>query len=147
MAKKQKRKGFFRNMVDFQTWMGFDDIKATGAKIGETFESIKNVSFTDRVETFEQAVARMNLDETSINKRRRQCFYSAWAYVALTLGLLGYAFSLLLHDHILSFFITLIFAAIAGLCAYREGFWYFQMTVKKLGCSHQEFLMYLTGRK
>ncbi len=147
MAKKRQRKGFFRSMVDFRTWMSMDSIKSTGENIGDTIKSLKEINVTSRVETFDEAVARLSLDEDSISKRKRQCLYSAWLYVVLALGLVGYSFYLLLSDHVLSFFIALIFSLIAGLNAYREAFWYFQMTIKKLGCTHREFLMYLTGRK
>lgn len=147
MAKKRQRKGFFRSMVDFKTWMSMDSIKSTGENIGEAINDLKNVNLTNRVETFEEAVARLSLDEASITKRRRQCLYSAWVYLVFALGLVGYSIYLILSDHILSFFITLIFALIAGLSAYREAFWYYQMTIKKLGCTPREFFMYLIGRK
>ena len=147
MAQQPQRKGFFRSMVDFSTWMGTDSIKANGQAIGTIFERVRNYTPSGRVETFDEAMKRLGLDEEALNKRKRQCLLSGWLFVAFSLSLFVYSFSLLLHDHLVSFFIAFLLALIAGLTAYREGFWYYQMTKRKLGCSHKEFFMYITGRK
>ena len=147
MAEKRQRSGFFRAMVDFPAWMGLDSIKAAGSGITDTFNSLKKASLPKRVETFEEAMIRLSLDEAALKKRRRECYYSSWFYMACAVLLLVYGFHLLLNGHYLSPLIAAILAAISLVSSYREGFWYFQMTVRKLGCSHKEFVAFITGRK
>ena len=147
MARKRQRKGFFRSMVDIPTWMGFDSIKSGGENIAGTFNNLKRVSEPQRVETFEEAMTRLALDENSLKKRRRECLMSAWLYLACAVALTIYAGYLLISGHLISVLIALILAGIAGVSAYKEAFWYFQMTVRKLGRTHQEFLAFITGRK
>lgn len=147
MARKRQRKGFFRSMVDIPTWMGFDSIKSGGEGIANTFSSLRNAPEPQRIETFEEAMTRLGLDENSLKKRRRECLYSAWAYLACAVALLIYAGYLLIHVHLISVLIALILAAIAGVFSYKEAFWYFQMTVRKLGRTHREFFAFITGRR
>lgn len=147
MAEKSKRPGFFRSMVNFPAWMGLDSIKEDAKGISQTFESLKNISLSKRVETFEEAMIRLSLDEESLKKRRRQCFYAIWLYMAVVAVLFIYAFHLLYNGHHYAALIAVILSAIAGLYSYREGFLYFQMTIRKLGCTHKEFLAFITGRR
>jgi intracellular multiplication protein IcmV len=147
MAKKRKRVGYFHTLVDIRSWLGVEGIRANAEGIKDTVQGLKNLPISTRVETFENAMTRLGLDEEFIKKRRQQCFYAAWVFFAFSLLLFCYSFYLFLEGHRISSFVSLILTVIAGLYSYLEGFWYFQMTVRQLGCKHKEFIAFITGRK
>jgi intracellular multiplication protein IcmV len=147
MARKRRGKGFFRSMVDFPTWMNVKNLRESGDGIAKTFRSLQEVPLFTRQETFEEAVARLGLDEKSIQKRIQQCLLSAWIYLACSVALFIYGICLLIFTHFTGAFIAWLLAVLAGVFAYREAFWYCQMKKRKLGCSFNEFLNFISRRK
>lgn len=147
MARKARRLGLFRQMVNVSGWMNLKGLRDTSENIVETFKDIKNVRIPPKQETFEEAMQRLALDENAIKNRMRQCFYAAWLYFTIALLLLIYAGYLLISHRFFGTMVALILATITITLAYREGFWYFQMKVRKLGCTFVEFIAFITGRK
>ncbi len=146
MAKRQ-RKGFFRSMVDFPTWMNVKGLRESGDTIAKTFKSLQEVKTSDRQETFEEAMTRLNLSEKDIQTRMRQCVISGWIYFSCASLLFFYGLYLLIFSTFSGFVIAWLLSVLAGVYAYRDAFWYFQMKKKKLGCSFSEFFNFITGRK
>lgn len=147
MASKRQRKGFFRSMVDFPTWMNVKGLRESGDTIAKTFKSLQEAKLSNRQETYEEAMSRLGLTEKDIQARMRQCLISAWIYFACAFLLFLYGFYLLIYVSFSGFLIAWILTILSGVYAYREAFWYFQMKIKKLGCSAIEFLNFITGRK
>lgn len=146
MAKRQ-RKGFFRSMVDFPTWMNVKGLRESGDTIAKTFKSLQEVKISDRRETFEEAMSRLRLTEKDIQTRMHQCYIAGWIYFSCAALLFLYGLYLLIFSTFSGFLIAWLLSVLAGVYAYREGFWYLQMKKKKLGCTFSEFVNFITGRK
>lgn len=134
-------------MVDFPTWMNVKGLRESGDTIFKTFKSLQEANLSDRQETYEEAVSRLRLTEKDLLERMRQCLISAWIYFSVALLLFLYGFYLLIYVSFSGFVIAWVLTALAGVYAYRDAFWYYQMKVKKLGCSLLEFVNFITGRK
>lgn len=147
MAEKRRRMGMFRQMVNVSGWMGFKNLKQTGADIVKNFKEINETDTVKRKETFEEAMHRYSMDEIKIQNRIKQCYYTAWVYAAVALILFMYGVYLLFLGTWLGTLVAFILTALAGALAYRESFWYFQMTIRKLGCTFKEYLAFILGRK
>lgn len=147
MARKGRRLGLFRQMVNVSGWMNLKGLRDTSENIVETFNDIKNVRIPTQQETFEEAMVRLALDENAIKNRMRQCLFAAWLYFSIAVLLLLYAGYLLITYRFFGTIVALIISTITLTLAYREGFWYFQMKVRKLGCTFVEFIAFITGRK
>jgi intracellular multiplication protein IcmV len=147
MARKGRRLGLFRQMVNVSGWVNLQGIRNTSENIVETFKDIKSARIPPERETFEEAMLRLALDENAIKNRMRQCYYTAWIYFTMGLLLFIYAFYLFFTVHIFGTLVALILSTMTITLAYREAFWYFQMKVRKLGCTFFEFLAFITGRK
>lgn len=147
MARKSGRKGIFRQMVDVSSWMDLQGLRDTSKNIGEAFRDLQSVRIPPERETFDEAMQRLNLDEDGLKRRMRQCLYTAWLYFSIGVVLFFYAFYLLIFAHTFGAVVSAILTAITLTLAYREAFWYYQMRVRKLGCSIFDFLAFISGRK
>jgi intracellular multiplication protein IcmV len=147
MARKRPGKGFFRSMVDFPTWMNLNGLRESGSGIMNSFENLQKVNSPSRRETFEEAVVRLGLDDNAIARRMRQCYLYSWIYVACVGVLLLYAFYLFIFAYVAGGCVALLLSVMAGVFAYREAFWYLQMSKRKLGCTFAELVAFITGRE
>lgn len=149
MAKKRSRFKLFRPMVDVSSWMDLKGLSRSGKGILDTVKNIQESTPSGSVgkETFEEAMVRLSVDENSLQKRMRECFYSSCFYLACGFALFFYGVYLIFTAFIISGFVTFILAALAFVLAYREALWYYQMKIRKLGCSVSDFFKFLTGRK
>ncbi len=148
MAKKRSRFKFFSSMVDVSSWMDLKGVQRSGEGIVASAKRFQqSVPSSGLKETFEEAMARLDIDEKFLEKRKRQCYFTAWFYTGCGSALLLYAFYLLSTGYIVSSFVTYVMSALAYVFAYREGLWYYQMKIRKLGCSMTDFFAFITGRK
>ncbi len=146
MAKKQ-RLGLFRQMFNVSGWMGMSNLTQSASDIVKSFKDLSLTREAARRETFDEAMQRLGMKEADVLLRIRQCYYTAWFYVACSLLLFAYAIYLITLHIFLGAIITLILTLLAGALAYRESFWYFQMKVRKLGCTFKEYQAFMLGRK
>jgi intracellular multiplication protein IcmV len=144
---KNRRKGLFRQMFNVGGWMGVQNLKETGDNIVKNFKDLSETNTVSRVETFEEAMQRLGMNEESLERRKKQCYYTGWFYVACSLILFLYGTYLIAIGGYVAGLISWILSVFAGALAYRESFWYFQMSVRKLGCSFKEYQSFLLGRK
>ena len=125
--------------VNFPAWMGVKQIKAAGANIKDTAKSLLDQPKSTRTETFEQAVARLGLDEQTLKQRQQTFLRMAMFYAAIALGLFGYAIYLLVGANFLAGIMSLVLSLLALTLAFRQHFWYFQIKQRKLGCTVKEW--------
>ncbi len=144
---KNRRKGLFRQMFNVSGWMGVQNLKETGDNIVKNFKDLSEIPTTSRVETFEEAMQRLGMDEEALARRMKQCYYTGWFYVACSIVLFLYGAYLITAGGYIAGLIAWILTVFAAALAYRESFWYFQMSSRKLGCSFKEYQNFLLGRK
>lgn len=144
---KSRRKGLFRQMFNVTGWMGVHNLKETGDNIVKNFKDLSDTRIVPIVETFEEAMQRLGLDEAGLERRKKQCYYTGWFYLACSLILFSYGIYLIANEGYIAGFVAWILCVFAVALAYRESFWYFQMSVRKLGCSFKEYQNFILGRK
>lgn len=125
-----------------------------GLGIGELKESYKSLSESAKdmfnyeknkssiKETFEEAVVRLNLSPEMIEKRRKNLLFSGILYSAIAVAIFIYSIYLLFSGVLLGTFISLVLVGIALGLAFRDHFWYTQMTQRRLGLSFKEWVHY-----
>lgn len=130
--------------VNVTRWVGWDQVAAEGKNIVNMAKDLIKVKAPEtHAETFEQAVIRLNLTEDDIQKRRKSLLMGASVYLLFAFALLIYAFYLFIwSENFLAGLLALIVAGLALAFTYREHFWYFQMTVRRLGCSFKDWVSF-----
>jgi intracellular multiplication protein IcmV len=149
-----KKKGVFRKIikgsgkalkpfVNFPSWMGWKQISQTGQGIKGLATSIFSRPESKRVETFEEAIARLGLDEETIQRRSRGFLKSALIYLLFALGIFAYTvFLMITTSYILAILFSLVLSLFILTLAFRQHFWYFQMKVRRLGCSFEDWVKF-----
>lgn len=129
--------------VNFPAWMGLKQLSSSGKGIKDTAKSLLQQSKSTRKETFEEAVARLGLNEQVLKQRQQVFLRMAMAYGAMALSLFGYSVYLLVTMHIAAGFMTLVLTVLALTLAFRQHFWYFEIKQRKLGCTVKEWFFHL----
>lgn len=91
-------------------------------------------------ETFDEAVARMNLTEADLEERKKMFLMQVFIYLGAGFAVLGYAVWLAFGGYFVEMFLAFLVALLALAYAFRSHFWLFQMKHRKLGCTFKEYL-------
>jgi intracellular multiplication protein IcmV len=91
-------------------------------------------------ETFEQAVARLDLSEADIQGRQKMFLQQTVLYFLLGIAVISYGVFLAFEHAITGMVMCLMVSLVAFANAFRAHFWYFQTKQRKLGCTIQEWL-------
>lgn len=133
----------FKPFVNFPRWMGWRELSANGRNIKNMAVDVFTPKEAEHQESFEEAKQRLGLSDTDVTKKRKSFLQLSIIYTLFGLALFAYAIYLAVWQHfILATIITLILSVLAFTFAYREHFWYFQMTTKKLGQSYKDWFAY-----
>jgi intracellular multiplication protein IcmV len=130
-------------LVNFPAWMGWKSLKEDNQRLARL---AKMVLAPEKIEvhreTFEQAAARLGLDESDILARQRSFKRMALFYGFIALLLLIYAFYLLLSvETVIGFLTGLIAVWITLALGFKQHFWYTQMKVRRLGLTFREWFL------
>lgn len=128
--------------VNFPRWMGLRLIMSNGSAIVKMVQDMRIRPPAVRKETFEEAVARLNLSEEEIKSRMRHCLILSIIYSVAALILLVYTIYMVIHGH-LGMILGILLTVLIAVFAYREHFWYFQMKTRMLGRTFKEWLIFL----
>lgn len=115
--------------------------------LGETFQSFQSLT-RDMVipkkaqysETFEQAMARLELTEQDINDRKKEFIRLFYFFIALGTVVIFYGLYLAYQGLLLPALISFCLAFYSLTQAFRFHFWHFQMKYRKLGCTVSEWM-------
>jgi intracellular multiplication protein IcmV len=125
--------------VRVDKWVGVNTIKAHTYLLVSFVRSVFRMDQAMREETFEEAMARLNLTEAMLEQRRRQ--YSILVYLFLVFSSTVFVYGMYLaYCHNwggMSLAVALMFYSLSQ--AFRYDFWVFQFTRRKLGCSVKEW--------
>ncbi|CAL7959926.1 intracellular multiplication protein IcmV [Gammaproteobacteria bacterium] len=140
-------KKFFKSFVDVKRWSSYDEVSANTKTTINLYRRFFSRS-TEPIhqETYEQSVARLNLNETQLANRKRAFLYSALIYFAFALVFFIYFIYLLVHMHLYAACLEFILLGLVSIVAYREHFWYMQMQKKKLGCNFYDWVAFILRR-
>ncbi len=147
--KPGKVKRFFRSFVNYKAWVSYDELNQNVSNVVgllKRFCSLNKNQPETIQETYQEAIIRLGLSQQEEEKRRKTFWWSSMIYLAFCLLFLGYFFYLLTIGRIWVALLVTIFIGIMGLSAYREHFWYFQMTKKQLGNHFKDWLNFVLKR-
>ncbi len=137
-----KMKKFFYSFVNYKAWVSYDEL---GSNVSRMLSLVKNFCAINKrpkeimEETYEESIARLGLSAADEEKRRKTFWWSSIIYLIFCVLFLIYFFYLLLIGRIFIALLVTIFIGIMGLSAYREHFWYFQMTKRRLGNTFKDW--------
>ncbi len=145
--KRKPIKKFFKTFVDVKKWSSFDEVSANTKNTWGLFKRLFSRGGGEkRQETYEEAIARLSLNPEEVVARKNNFLYSTMIYAFFALGFFSYLVYLLLNARFLAASLTIVLVALMLVAAYREHFWYMQMSKKKLGCSFKEWLDFVLRR-
>jgi intracellular multiplication protein IcmV len=135
---KVSRKTFFNP----KGWLGYDTLKESTQGFLGIMRGVfkqKPPLAADQAETFNEAVARLNLTEKNIEDLKFTYFSYALLFFLMAIGILVYSGWLLMHLYIYSFLIGLAIVVFLLGQTFRFHFLYFQIKHRKLGCTFEEW--------
>jgi intracellular multiplication protein IcmV len=141
--------------VNFPQWMGWKQISSSSRDLKDLAKAVFRMKLEKTEEekpvgeTFEQAMARLNINDEKLIQRQKQFLKLAIFYFALGLTLFIYAIHLFITTHFfLASSVTIILSVLMFTYAYRQHFWYFQIKSRKLGRTFKDWVAFaLKGTK
>lgn len=140
MGFRSRTKKMVKPFIDYRYWMSWDEHKTTWENLSELVkDTFLPPVLPEREESFEAAVARMELSERALQTRMRQCLgFASFFFFAGVCSLIYTAYLLFSKEFAVSFLgigVTSLFFAYA----FRYHFWYFQIKNRRLGCTFKDW--------
>ncbi|CAM4412298.1 MAG: hypothetical protein LEGION0398_MBIBDBAK_00307 [Legionellaceae bacterium] len=135
----QRAKKTVKPFINVYQWVDVDSLKQGGNIITKLLKNLFIPSQSTYRESFEMAIARLNLTEKDIQDRIKQFTL----YVRLFLGIFFliclYLIYLMYHHAFMAFFASLGLMLFVLGQAFRYHFWVYQMKKRKLSCQFSEW--------
>jgi intracellular multiplication protein IcmV len=133
---KISRKTFFNPTA----WLGWNELSGYNRVIGSTLKTTFTSSETQRTETFEQALQRLQVTDAELQETTKRYRLYALFFLILALGsLLAGFYYLFVYKTLAGWVLATAVALLFGSHAFRFDFWYFQIKQRKLGCTVSEW--------
>lgn len=145
-GKKRRVKKFFRSFVDVKRWLATEQIASSGRVLIDGAKSLLLPRKSEIVETFDEAIIRLNLSEENIGERAKQFFNMACVYFGITIILCVYAVYLFTKGSVGAGLICVSLSTLSASYALREHFWYMQMMKRKLGCNFTDWAKFFADQ-
>jgi len=145
--------GFFKSAAKTFLPIGwlhgeYEDVKNQNKTIVNTIKRLFTKEVPERQETFEEAVTRLGLSQEEVNKTAKFNRLYALIFLLLAILLFCYAFYLLFaYVSITGWLLSLAATALALTYAFRFDYWSYQMRMRKLGVTFDEWLRSIVGGK
>jgi intracellular multiplication protein IcmV len=139
----------FKKTVDFvfyirpKKWFSWDLFKTSSLETYKIVKEAYHIPKTQRVESFNQAVARYQLTEEQVAVIKNRFYLFSVFFLICSLGIFIYAIEGLLNQHIMQGITSLCLVIFLGAKAFRYHFWYFQICQKKLGCTLTDWVNFV----
>ena len=124
-----------RRLINFSSWIGMDSIRSLANQIRHMSSEIMTVRKSDRVESFDGAMSRLQMTEEDIQSKIHD--FSIRANIYLTILVLGlcYLCYLIYHLYFTASVMMFSFSTLMFSFFFRESFWKLQLKERKLGLS------------
>lgn len=147
----KKKQGLFANLFSIfhpKNLLSYQQIRSGSQVIADAVRNNFTVKKAERMETFEEALVRLNLTEAEAKRRGRFMGKMALFFMILTVLIFSYVIYMLWHETWMVSFVGAAIATYTGAQAFRYHFWYFQIKRRRLGCTFKEwFFQGLLGMK
>lgn len=141
MAKKKSGiwRDTLRSLVDIPQWLGYEWLVYPFAKIVNQAKNFFIPQEGTSTETFEEAIARLNLQPADLFFKARSLRRLAGVFLTLALLVLTHALYLFWSTAFFGGAFSIILAMGCLAFAFRYHFWAFQINSRKLGCTIEEW--------
>ncbi len=126
--------------VRVDKWMSWDYLSETADHFKALFVDIVVPKKANTVETFEEALQRLDLTEEDLIERQKEFTRLCYFFLALALVVVAYALYMAFAGGMMASLISFCLALYALTQAFRFHFWLFQIKNRKLGCSIKEWM-------
>ncbi len=121
-------------------WVGLDQIKSNTKNIYEIGQAAITPEHADYVETFEEALKRLNITEAELQQRLKEFTTLLVVYILLATAVFAYGiFIVIQYKNFMGFFMSLAVTIFALTHAFKYHFWIYQIKHRKLGCTLREW--------
>lgn len=125
--------------VRIDRWMSLSYLKTVSSQTGSILTKLVVPKKATRVETFEQALERLNLTEADLEQRKKEFTQFVWLFLGIAFIIIAYAIYMIFKGYPIVGLISFCISLYALSQAFHFHFWLFQMKHRKLGCTLQEW--------
>ena len=144
MSKKPSQTGrLLKSIFNPKAWMDYEQVKNSTnyltngiSKMFTLQEKVQNI------ETFDETIARLNMDEDQLLKQKKSLFRLAILMIFLSAFVFIYAMYLIYSGSFHAAGASLVVFLVLLSLSFRYHFWYYQLSVRRLGCGLREWFMY-----
>lgn len=124
------------------SWLGLDNLRDVTGKVGTTARSVFTPEQPEQVETFEEALRRLNITAADLEKRHQEFRRLMFIYLLVAIAFFVYSLYIVIaFGNLMGFFIGLALTVFALTFAFRYHFWIYQIKHKKLGCTFKDWFL------
>ncbi len=140
---KISRKTFFNPSA----WLGTKELSAYTRIIGSNLKTTFTTPKPEHIETFEQALQRLNVTETALqqNADRYKLFALLFLVFSVCAFLVGFYY-LFRYGTLAGWVLAMTVALLFAVNALRFDFWRFQIRRRQLGCTFREWWVDKLGK-
>lgn len=147
----EKTKNKLKQKVNPRAWMGYEHIHSSGQFIKDEVKRLFTINFSvqekEQHDSYEKMMLDLSLTEDDLNSRKKNFLFATMLFCFLSLASLGYIIYQYMSAHYISILPSFVLCILFLTLAFRYHFWYFQLKVKRLGCSLEDWLGYISGKK
>ncbi len=139
-----------KSNFDLRSWVGEDNIRKSAYAIRDMYKDLYPKTAeakTASTETFEECMHRYGITEEGLVKRMGTMLLMLKVYGALAALLFFYIIFLFMDGKVGTGIFACILLVVLGSFMFKEHFNYFQMKQRRLGCTFNDWLKFLAGRK
>jgi intracellular multiplication protein IcmV len=148
--KKSRTLNVITSVFNVRQWSDYDRMKTFSQYLGQMIRHTlipNKVEIKKSEEYFLEKVAAMNLTEADLEARKKRFYILSILMCVIALGVFGYSIYHMVHGNLKAVVVSVVVTMIALVLAFRYHYWYFQIKIRKLGCTFGEwFRRGLLGR-
>lgn len=144
MAKKGIVRTFFGSLTNVREFVNFNEFKNDARVLKTAITDVFKPADTRQKidETFEEAMQRLNLTESDIQKQAKFFLYYSIFYATFALAFVIYAIYLFFLIKIIASVTTLVLGIFLATYALKENFMYMQIKKRKLNCKFKDWFSF-----
>ena len=134
--------------LNVKEWVGYSQLKENTSILGRLFKGVfKRPKSEAIVESFDEAVQRLDLSEDDLKQRMKTAKQVVLFCGSAAVLIFFYMFYIFSQGQFLSGLICLMLTVLMSLYTIREHFNLYQMRQRRLGCSFEEYVSSLVGKR
>lgn len=126
--------------VNISSWLGYQSIKSSTKSLINDSKTSFNVEHSALAETFEEAIARLNITEEELQTRKIEFTRLFLMFFTIAGGIFLYGLIIAItYKNLIGFFISIGLCVFAMSQAFKYHFWSYQIKARRLGCSIKDW--------